>query len=583
MTSSLVDEGKKYALNAAKKAAKDITGSSSKKKADKPLGDKDDPVDGLVRVAAAVVGFTSEAIQYRKDKKFQMAVSSNSQGSPSTIESLDMKADVSGLRDGGAPALPGPTSSTLDSNETIWRRDEESQTTQNAARFKSEATLVDMSEPASQPTVNETIQNEQDAGPPMKESTDLAIAFLKRHPYEGGDTTHERMASAVVLPQRRPKNRARGFVRAYAPVLNTAGIDQATFLDFIDTFNKSLEPNPYLNVINLAGFAGEAAPDPFSLLIGLAVDVGTYALLEADSRNRSSRFLDRINAGFFMPRGLACFCATWRSDAESQEKLVTAVDFEGQMFEAPTETDFIQQARKAMLQKSSRDDMVNKLQQQIQDRMKPCRGAFNWPEPAPLVFPSADETKAVMCTKPDGKPKGGFDRGEVWADNFSDRRAQAKWMQKNPEFNVAASMPKPEFKSRYADPNHPASSGDIVAFVTAGKWSSRGRVTAAGPGLVQASQDSDGEQQKSGTGDERETRMATTIEHGEETEKDRNKRLKKEEKERKKQLKKELELEKKRAKESGSKYSGNGFKSLFQKDVLYLIIIDIRPSPENSC
>ncbi|RXG46112.1 hypothetical protein VDGE_03343 [Verticillium dahliae] len=429
MASILVDEGKKYALNAAKKAAKDITGSNSKKKADKPLGDRDDPVDGL----------------------------------------------------------------------------------------------------------------------------------------------------------RRPKNRARGFVRAYAPVLNTAGIDQATFLDFVDTFNKSLEPNPYLNVINLAGFAGEAAPDPFSLLIGLAVDVGTYALLEADSRNRSSRFLDCINAGFFMPRGLACFCATWRSDAESQEKLVTAVDFEGQTFEAPTETDFIQQTRKAMLQKSSRDDMVNKLQQQIQERMKPCRGAFNWPEPAPLIFPSADETKAVMCTKPDGKPKGGFDRGEVWADNFSDRRAQAKWMQKNPGFNVAASMPKPEFKSRYADPNHPASSGDIVAFVTAGKWSTRGRVTAAEPVLIQASQDSDGERQKSGSGDERETRMATTTEPGEETEKDRNKKLKKEEKQRKKQLKKELELEKKRAKESGSKYSGNGFKSLFQKDVLYLIIIDIRPNPESSC
>ncbi|KAF3354380.1 hypothetical protein VdG1_07612 [Verticillium dahliae VDG1] len=580
MASILVDEGKKYALNAAKKAAKDITGSSSKKKADKPLGDRDDPVDGLVRVAAAVVGFTSEAIQYRKDKKLQKTVTSNSQVSPSTIKSPEMEADVSCLRDGGA--LPGPTS-TLDSNESIWRRDEGSQTTQNAAHSKSEVTLADRSQPASQPTVNETVQNEEDAGPSTKESTDLAIAFLKRHPFEGGDTTHERMASAVVLPQRRPKNRARGFVRAYAPVLNTAGIDQATFLDFVDTFNKSLEPNPYLNVINLAGFAGEAAPDPFSLLIGLAVDVGTYALLEADSRNRSSRFLDRINAGFFMPRGLACFCATWRSDAESQEKLVTAVDFEGQTFEAPTETDFIQQTRKAMLQKSSRDDMVNKLQQQIQERMKPCRGAFNWPEPAPLIFPSADETKAVMCTKPDGKPKGGFDRGEVWADNFSDRRAQAKWMQKNPGFNVAASMPKPEFKSRYADPNHPASSGDIVAFVTAGKWSTRGRVTAAEPVLIQASQDSDGERQKSGSGDERETRMATTTEPGEETEKDRNKKLKKEEKQRKKQLKKELELEKKRAKESGSKYSGKGFKSLFQKDVLYLIIIDIRPNPESSC
>lgn len=44
----------------------------------------------------------------------------------------------------------------------------------------------------------------------------------------------------VILPQRRPRNKKRGFVRAYAPLLGEcSGIDQATFLRFLKNFHKS--------------------------------------------------------------------------------------------------------------------------------------------------------------------------------------------------------------------------------------------------------------------------------------------------------------------------------------------------------
>ena len=44
----------------------------------------------------------------------------------------------------------------------------------------------------------------------------------------------------VILPQRRPQSKSRGFVRAYAPILGECkGIDQATFLNFLDEFYKS--------------------------------------------------------------------------------------------------------------------------------------------------------------------------------------------------------------------------------------------------------------------------------------------------------------------------------------------------------
>ena len=44
----------------------------------------------------------------------------------------------------------------------------------------------------------------------------------------------------VILPQRRPQSKSRGFVRAYAPILGECkGIDEATFLQFLDEFYKS--------------------------------------------------------------------------------------------------------------------------------------------------------------------------------------------------------------------------------------------------------------------------------------------------------------------------------------------------------
>jgi hypothetical protein len=37
----------------------------------------------------------------------------------------------------------------------------------------------------------------------------------------------------VIIPQRRPGNKDRGFIRAYAPALNNSGIDQTTYLEFL--------------------------------------------------------------------------------------------------------------------------------------------------------------------------------------------------------------------------------------------------------------------------------------------------------------------------------------------------------------
>jgi hypothetical protein len=52
-------------------------------------------------------------------------------------------------------------------------------------------------------------------------------------------TVRGRLPCPVVIPQRRPKDKERGFIRAYAPALLECGIDEATFMNFIDSLNQA--------------------------------------------------------------------------------------------------------------------------------------------------------------------------------------------------------------------------------------------------------------------------------------------------------------------------------------------------------
>ena len=51
--------------------------------------------------------------------------------------------------------------------------------------------------------------------------------------------TPGRLQDPVIIPQRRPENKSRGWVLAYAPSLAACGIDQTTFLNFLHDFNHS--------------------------------------------------------------------------------------------------------------------------------------------------------------------------------------------------------------------------------------------------------------------------------------------------------------------------------------------------------
>ena len=123
---------------------------------------------------------------------------------------------------------------------------------------------------------------------PVSDTSELEDEFLRNHPPPEyvKDTPIGKLLLPVVLPQRRPKDRSRGFIRAYAPVLENCGIDQATWLAFLDTFQKSSAANPWLNAINLASIGTFFMPDIIGLVVGQIINQATDIAIELQARQR---------------------------------------------------------------------------------------------------------------------------------------------------------------------------------------------------------------------------------------------------------------------------------------------------------
>lgn len=94
------------------------------------------------------------------------------------------------------------------------------------------------------------------------------------------------LSAPVVLPQRRPKNRGRGFIRAYAPALGACGIDQAMFLDFLDTAEKACQASPWLNAINLASIATIWMPSITGMAVSIAIQITTDIAIAVEGRRK---------------------------------------------------------------------------------------------------------------------------------------------------------------------------------------------------------------------------------------------------------------------------------------------------------
>ena len=385
----------------------------------------------VVKGIGSGIGLASEAMADRKERKAGREGRSPSPNPLAVSQSRDARSrspnPLSQTSSKDKNGLDESSSSSDDDDETEWALDD-------AAR-----------EVASPPAYDEI-----DEDTPVDPAT-IAKQFIKNHP--GGSTSalfqsYQPLPAPVILPQRRPKNKERGFVRAYAPLLSEcSGIDQQTWFDFLNSFDKASKASPVFDVINLAAMVVGFVPNPIAMAVSISVQVASKTGQELQSRYRRNHFLDEINESFFKPRGLYCMIMTFKPD----EPAVFGVDV--------TASD--QALAKTLREPDS--ELKGKLKN-IRLTSGVAKGEMSLPASAPLIYPALD---AVLTDEEKAKK---LQSSTAFVGDYFDRRAHAEYAALNPDSKLAVPPPEKKFASRFSDPNHSANSGTIWGIVTGGRY-----------------------------------------------------------------------------------------------------------------
>lgn len=352
---------------------------------------------------ASGVGMATEAYAERKDKKG---------------------------REGGDPSNPkaadDSSSDSEDEVELAWELDE-------AAAQLSGA-----------PPAYEEIDSE-----PGLDEKDVAQSFLRSVGAPLENQEYQPLPCPVIIPQRRPRDKTRGFVRAYPPILaETSGIDQAMFLDFLENFDKASKTSPVYNVINIACMS-IGWINPIAMGVSIAVRVAAGTAKELQGRYKRNTFLDEVNESLFKPRGLYCMIMTFKPDAPAVLGMdVTATDQALTKYATEPDTEFRRKLGKIRLTSGK------------------TKGEMSLPEAAPLIYPAID----AALNDPSAEKQNFLKSSGDFMATYMDRRAQADYAGTYGSSKLVAPDSERQFKSKYADPNHPIHSGTLIGLITAGKF-----------------------------------------------------------------------------------------------------------------
>jgi hypothetical protein len=239
----------------------------------------------------------------------------------------------------------------------------------------------------------------------------MLASFMKRHPEFDPTVSPAPPAyelpglyAPVILPQRRPENRDRGFVRAYAPDLAASGISQAAWLDFLDGFHGVIKYHPAFHAVNIAVMVGELGstaamgPSIIGQVVGMAVHTGVEAGRGAFIRYKTNQYIDGMNEAMFKPRGLYAMLMVYEPKSDH---VLQQVD--------PTQN-INQAVGKRIAGKGGK--FSSSSGKTIEDEI---------PEVAPLIYPGLDEL-------PEGEKKGRMKRTGAFLADYFDRRAQAEFV-----------------------------------------------------------------------------------------------------------------------------------------------------------
>jgi hypothetical protein len=282
----------------------------------------------------------------------------------------------------------------------------------------------------------------------------VADAFLRAHPpppygmYPPQGPA--KLPLPVIIPQRRPESRHRGFVRAYAPVLQDVSIDETTWLSFLDGFEKSIKANPVFHVMNFGVFLAEhvhivvSGFSPITMAAALALHLAFETARRGYVHYKQNGYLDKMNDEFFKPRGLYCLVISYKPDQKAE--LIEDIN---------VETNIAQQVDQR------NDPERSKWKNLIHSSSGTTTHDSQIPESAPLVFPELDNMN-------ESQKQNAIKQFGSFASDYFDRRAQAKFHAENPN-SILPEVPMQEFASRYSDPNHPASQGGLISIASGGK------------------------------------------------------------------------------------------------------------------
>ncbi|KAA8566480.1 hypothetical protein EYC84_009042 [Monilinia fructicola] len=270
--------------------------------------------------------------------------------------------------------------------------------------------------------------------------------FTKQHPYSSSSRPNikQGLPVPVIIPERRPGSKHRGFVRAYAPVLNDCGIDQGTFMDFLVGFEASIKASPYFHVINLA-VAASVMAEGLAVAPSIIVHAAAFAVhtsIEFGRRAYMSKeqneYLDGMNAKLFKPHGLYAMLMTWKpARSSSFQTLVSTVDMNNKIVTSV-----------AAREVSGRSSLHSTSGKTV--------GQSQMPESAELVFP-------LLETASDEQKENAMKKAGVWFGEWRDKRSTAKFTYENPSTTLATNAGELEApSSRWADPSHPSTKEELL-------------------------------------------------------------------------------------------------------------------------
>ncbi|KXS93614.1 hypothetical protein AC578_5919 [Pseudocercospora eumusae] len=270
----------------------------------------------------------------------------------------------------------------------------------------------------------------------------------------------------VIIPQRRPRKKSRGFVRAYAPVLQNAGIDQDTFLAFLKNFHRSSQAHPVLPIIQVAAGIAGFVPGVIAMAVTTGVQIGAKVASETQERYKTNTFLDKMNQELFQPAGLYAMIVKYKSDAEVEESARRTGLISSLIKPAIVDLSTNQVIAKYSGERSSGGGMSSRMQN-LRLSSTTSSGQLSLPECAPLVFPAIDE-KYTSTSGPETFKDKTKD-AQRFLSEYLDRRAQMQYASQgsNPE-QLTVPQGQRDFTNSLADPNHSMHSGGLVALVSGG-------------------------------------------------------------------------------------------------------------------